>query len=121
MPTEQTALQLQHIPTAIDRLTIVANSPQCSPNALFDDWTKPDLICQWWPQQAEIEPREDGAYHLSWPRMGWNLRGHYVKFDRGRSLSFTWKWDHEAAPARHVEILFDALPNGGTQITLTHG
>ncbi len=121
MSSEQTALQPQHIPTATDRLIVVANFPQFAPDVLFDYWTKPDLICRWWPQQAEIEPGEGGAYHFSWPKMGWNLRGRYVKFDICRTLSFTWKWDHEAAPARHVEITFDALPNGGTQITLTHG
>jgi uncharacterized protein YndB with AHSA1/START domain len=121
MPSEQNALQPQQIPTATDRLTIAANFPQFPPDVLFDYWTKPDLICQWWPQQAEIEPGEGGAYHFSWPKMEWNLRGRYVKFDIGRTLSFTWKWDHEAAPPRHVEMAFDALPNGGTQITLTHG
>jgi uncharacterized protein YndB with AHSA1/START domain len=121
MSAGQTALQLQYIPTAIDRLTIAANFPQFTPDMLFEYWTKPDLICLWWPQQAEIEPGEGGAYHFSWPKMGWHLRGQYIKFDIGRILSFTWKWDHEAAPARHVEITFDALPNGGTQITLTHG
>ena len=121
MSSEQTALQLEQIPTAIDRLTIAANFPQFSPDVLFEYWTKPNLMCQWWPQQAEIDPREGGAYHFSWPQMGWSLRGRYVKFNIGRSLSFTWKWAHEASPPRQVEILFDALPDGGTQITLTHG
>ena len=121
MAKEQTSLHLQHIPTAIDRLTIAAHFPQRAPDVLFEYWTKPDLICQWWPPQAVIEPYEGGAYHFAWPRMGWDLRGQYVTFDIGRTLGFTWKWDHEAAPPRHVEITFDALPGGGTQITLTHG
>lgn len=121
MSTEQTAPPPQQLPTSTDRLMIAANFPQFAPDVLFEHWTKPDLMCQWWPQQAEIEPGEGGAYHFAWPKMGWHLRGRYVKFDRGRSLSFTWKWDHEAAPPRHVEIAFDALPDGGTKITLTHG
>ena len=121
MSAEQAALQLQQAPTSTDRLTITANFPQFTPDGLFDYWTKPDLICQWWPQQAEIEPREGGAYHFSWPRMGWSLRGHYVKFDIGKSLNFTWQWEHQATLLRHVEITFEALPDGGTQITLTHG
>ena len=121
MSSEQTALQPQQISTALDRLVMVTNFPQFAPDVLFDYWTKPDLICQWWPQQAEIEPNEGGAYHFSWPQMGWSLHGRYVNFDIGRSLSFTWQWDHQATPLRHVGMLFDALPNGGTQITLTHG
>lgn len=121
MSSEQAAVQPQQIPTANDRLVMSATFSQFTPDELFEHWTKPDLICRWWPQQAEIEPREGGAYHFSWPKMGWNLRGRYVTFDRGRTLSFTWKWDHEAAPPRQVEMLFDTLPDGGTQITLTHG
>ncbi|HEX6780019.1 MAG TPA: SRPBCC domain-containing protein [Ktedonobacterales bacterium] len=121
MSSEQTAPQPQQIPTGTDRLVMSANFPQFSPAVLFDYWTKPDLICQWWPQQAEIEPREGGAYHFSWPKMGWSLRGHYVKFDIGHSLNFTWRWDHQTTPLRHVEMLFDVLPNGSTQMTLTHG
>lgn len=121
MSSEQTAPQLEQISTALGCLVMSANFPQLAPDVLFDYWTKPDLICQWWPQQAEIEPREGGAYHFSWPKMGWSLRGQYVNFDIGRSLNFTWRWDHQTTPLRHVEITFDALPNGGTQITLTHG
>lgn len=121
MSSEQTAPQLEQISTALDCLVMSANFPQLAPDVLFDYWTKPDLICQWWPQQAEIEPREGGAYHFSWPKMGWSLRGQYVNFDIGRSLNFTWRWDHQTTPLRHVEITFDSLPNGGTQITLTHG
>ena len=63
-----------------------------------------------------------GTYRLSWPAMGWHLRGRYTKVDPGRALGFTWAWDHEPQrPERHVDVSFEPLPEGGTRITVTHG
>ncbi len=124
MSTEQVqnpAMALQQLPSEGDRLVMRATFPHFSPETLFDHWITPDLLCRWWPPVAEIEPREGGAYHLSWPKMGWHLRGHYTTFERGKALGFTWKWDHTSAPARQVALDFEALSNGGAQITLTHG
>jgi len=115
------ALTLQQLPSEHDRLVMQAAFPHFSPETLFDYWTTPDFLCQWWPQQAEIDPHEGGAYHLSWPKMEWNLRGQYTAFERGKALAFSWKWDHTSAPARQVEITIAPLPTGGPQLTLTHG
>jgi uncharacterized protein YndB with AHSA1/START domain len=124
MSTEQVqnaAVELQQLPSEYDRLMMLATFPHVIPETLFDYWITPELICRWWPPVAEIEPREGGEYHLSWPKMNWNLRGRYTTFERGKALAFSWKWDHISAPARQVTIDFEALPNGGTQIILTHG
>ena len=89
---------------------------------LFRYWTQPDLITQWWPQQAEIDGREGGEYHLSWPSMKWELRGTYTTLDVDRRLGFTWRWDHEPdMPTRNVEVRFEPVGDIGTQLTVTHG
>jgi hypothetical protein len=41
-------------------------------------------------------------------------------FDRGKTVGFTWKWDHEAIDVTRVTTLFHSMPNGGTQLTLHH-
>lgn len=104
-----------------DRLVLEAVFT-ASPSALFKGWTEPELLTRWWPQEATLEPRVGGAYHFAYPRMGWHLRGRFKAFEPGERLSFTWAWDHERdLPEREVEVLFEALSQRGTRMTLIHG
>ena len=114
---------VRQMPSSSDWLVVMAEFPTITPQALFEYWTTPSLLCRWWPQEAENEPRVDGIYHFLWPRLGWSLRGYYTAFEPGRGLSFTWKWDNEPelSPIRHVIITFETLAEGGTQITIIHG
>ena len=111
---------LKVVETAKDRITILADFPHLNPAQLFDYWTSPDLLKKWWPPSAESQPKAGGTYHSSWPKQDWHLRGKFTKFDRGKTLSFTWKWDHEAMDVTRVTLLFDSRPNGGTKLTLHH-
>ena len=106
-----------------NKLVITADINNLTPTEVFDYWTKPELLCKWWPQEAEIDARVGGAYHLSWPGMNWHLRGQYTGFESGKQLAFTWKWDHdeEGTAVREVTIMFEPLPEGGTKLMLTHG
>lgn len=103
-----------------DRVIIVAEYPKQDPEALFDFWIVPDLLKKWWPPSAEVEPRRGGTYHFSWPKQNWHLRGKFTRFDRGKSLGFTWKWDHEPSDVTTVEISFEPLSKSGTKLTLGH-
>jgi uncharacterized protein YndB with AHSA1/START domain len=114
---------LAQAPSRNDRLVVVARFPDFSPDLLFAYWTTPELLCRWWPQEAEIDPRVGGDYRLSWPQMNWHLRGRYTEFAPGQRLAFTWKWDHQPEyPSAHiVRVLLEPLAGAGTQVTLTHG
>ncbi len=110
------------VPSSLDTLIVVADFPGVSPDLLFAYWTQDELLCRWWPSQAELDPRVGGSYHLAWPAHGWHLRGEYTTVEPGRRLGFTWQWDHEpaVAPAR-VEITLERLADGDARLTLTHG
>lgn len=98
-----------------------AGYPAIEPAALFAYWVQPELLARWWPPQAAVDARLDGEYTLSWPQMGWYLRGRYTAFQPGVKLAFTWKWDHEPdLPERQVSALFSPL-DGATILTLEHG
>ncbi len=91
------------------------------PGELFRYWMQPDLLVQWWPPRAEIDPWEGGQYHLSWPAMKWDLRGTFTHYEQDSRLAFTWRWDHEPNTAmRHVDVRFEPIGDIGTQLTLTH-
>lgn len=111
------------LPSSSDKLVITADVSNLTPVEVFDYWTKPELLCAWWPQEAEIDARVSGAYHLSWPGMNWHLRGWYTRFEPGKQLAFTWKWDHdeEGTVVREVMLVFEPLPDRGTRLVLTHG
>ncbi len=112
--------ELELVKTTSDRITIVTDFPQFSPDLLFDYWTTPDLLGKWWAPLSELQPELGGTYHFSWPEQDWHLRGKFTKFDRGKALGFTWKWDHEPGDVTRVTLLFHSTPNGGTSLTLHH-
>ncbi|GAC1445639.1 MAG: hypothetical protein NVSMB52_07480 [Chloroflexota bacterium] len=49
---------ITHLPSPEDSIVIRAEFPALSPRVLFDYWTQQDLITQWWPQEAQIDPRK---------------------------------------------------------------
>ena len=116
-------MSVTQIPSNSDKLVIVAEFEKLAPREVFAYWTTSELLCTWWPQEAEIDARVGGTYHLSWPRMNWHLRGQYTHFEPGKQLAFTWKWDHdeEGTAVREVTIVLEPLPDRGTKLTLTHG
>lgn len=115
-------MSITQISSSSDKLVIVAEFNKFTPSEVFDYWTKPELLCAWWPQAADIDARVGGAYHLSWPSMNWHLRGQYTRFEPGKQLAFSWKWDHdeEGTAVREVMIDLESLHGGGTKLTLTH-
>lgn len=116
-------MRVDVLPSEPETLVIEAKYPSIAPDMLFEYWTRPSLLQQWWPQVADLEPRVGGSYHFSWPEMGWHLRGRYLTRDASRRLAFTWRWDHDEAsdPERIVTVDFVALPGAGARLRLTHG
>ena len=113
---------LTEVKATNDTLILTGDFSAFSSGAMFDYWTKPELLTQWWPEQAEVEPQQGGAYHMMWPKMNWLLRGQFTNYEPGRSLAFTWKWDHEPdTPTREVEVTLHERAEGGTRITIIHG
>ncbi|MGH2487656.1 MAG: SRPBCC family protein [Ktedonobacterales bacterium] len=94
--------------------------PGIAPERVFAYWTTSDLLCSWWPQEAELDMRVRGAYKLSWPTMNWGLRGRYTAVEPGARLAFTWVWEHQADDVRGVEVLFSCRGNA-TAVEVRHG
>lgn len=114
-------MRLQDTSANTSELVLVGDFPDFAPIPLFGSWTQPDRIKEWWAPEAEIEPRQGGAYHLWWPEQNHHLRGTYSDFRPGKALAFTWRWDHEPAdaPTRTVILAFDPMPaDAGVRLTL---
>lgn len=112
---------IEQLTSTEDRVLITADFPNRTPQALFDLFTKAELLVQWWPQQAEVDLRVGGGYHLAWPEMDWHLRGTYTVVEAPDLLGFSWHWDHTPElPVRDV-TLFITPEGSGSRLLVMHG
>lgn len=115
-------MTVHQAPSSEDKLIIQGDFAEFPPDLLFAFWTRPDLLRQWWPQEAQVEPRVGGTYSFTWPEQGRRLHGSYTVFDPGVALEFTWKWDSQppSQPSLSVHLEFSPLSDG-TRLTLVQG
>lgn len=102
-------------------MLVRADLPRTPPAVAFDRWTSPPLLARWWPESAELDLRVGGAYHFSWPRADWHLRGEFVSVERPRQLAFSWRWDHHPESTTVVKVTFAAGLAGGSTLLVRQG
>ncbi|WP_208996200.1 SRPBCC family protein [Pseudovibrio ascidiaceicola] len=102
---------------------------KASPEKVFDAWTNPEMLVQWWGPEGMSTPecemyvrtggkwkttmtssKEGGAYTVS---------GIYKVLDRPSRLCFTWGWTNDGVRGHEtdVEVTFEAIENG-TRMTM---
>lgn len=114
-------MTVQQIESDNTRVIMQIDIHEADPARVFDYWVQPDLLVKWWPQEAVTHPQVGGDFLLAWPGMNWRLRGVYRAFEPGKTLAFTWKWDHEPdLPERLVTVTFAPLDDV-TVINVEHG
>jgi len=74
-----------------------------TPERVFDAWTQPEALTEWWsagpshrPGLAEVDLRVGGRYRLSMidgDGVETIVGGEYVEVLRPARLAFTWSWD----------------------------
>ena len=108
---------------------------RASRQRVFDAWTRPENIRQWFgPNRTigdlEINPREDGAYRIELKGGPCDsthadvtsnvvISGRYIKVDPYDLLSFTWASNLDPTEETLVTVTFKDVTEG-TELTLTH-
>ncbi|HWD39270.1 MAG TPA: SRPBCC family protein [Fimbriimonas sp.] len=114
---------MHQVPSDPTQAVIVGDFDAFSPDQLFDYFTRPELLTQWWPKEATVDLRVGGSFAMSWPEQNWHLRGQYLAVEPGRRLSFTWNWDHE--PVNHglqtVDLWILRMHDTGSRLGIFHG
>jgi uncharacterized protein YndB with AHSA1/START domain len=99
------------------------------PDRLFDLWTDPELLVQWWGPDGHDIPahaldiRPGGSWRTTMRSPEGTLHtvsGVYKTIERPRRLVFTWGWDQDDGGRGHeteVTVIFEATP-GGTRLRL---
>lgn len=121
MTTQSPVAEVREVAGTPTSLRFVAVVPDRSPQEVFELWTVPEKLKLWWPPEATVDLRPGGTYQFSWPKQGWTLRGTYTSLDPGRSLAFSWTWDHEKADTKQVTVRLSEIQDGGTEVQLEHG
>lgn len=94
------------------------------PETVWQYWTDPERMCDWWGAAAELDPRPGGACRVE---MGGGpvMVGEYLELVPHERIVFTFGWEPaEGAPAvapgtTRVEVTL-AADDGDTVMTLRH-
>jgi uncharacterized protein YndB with AHSA1/START domain len=115
-------------PSGYAAALIVRRVIRASPERLFDAWTDPLRLVQWWgPEgvtctQAAVDARPGGAYRIA-NRLPdgailW-IGGQFEVVERPRVLVFSWQI--EGAPSALERVSVDFRPvEHGTEVVVTH-
>lgn len=101
-----------------------------SPEAVFDAWTRPELMARWsCPDPGaelaiDVDLRVGGAYRIAMRTAegSWTALGTYREIARPRRLVYTWDWEdegHRMGVDTLVTVEFEAVGDG-TRVTLRH-
>jgi uncharacterized protein YndB with AHSA1/START domain len=110
---------------------VVQRKMKASPERLFDAWTKPELMRQWFhsrekkttPVAAETDLKVGGPWRLVVRTpAGQEVpnNGKYLVIDRPNKLVFTWHPMGQADYETKVTLLFKKVSDEFTEMTLTH-
>jgi uncharacterized protein YndB with AHSA1/START domain len=111
-------------------ILVVTRVFKTDPGSLFDAWTKPELMKQWfhalegWTTPvAEADLRIGGAWRVNMQRQDGKLHphfGNYKVIEKPAKLAFTWYAYDDRSYETLVTLRFKGLSNGTTELTLTH-
>ena len=111
-------------------ILVVTRTFKTGPEKLFEAWTRPELMKQWfhglgdWTTPlAEADLKVGGAWRVDMKKPDGKVYSHFGEYkaiERPAKLVFTWHPYADKAYETLVTVRFKGLPNGTTELTLTH-
>jgi uncharacterized protein YndB with AHSA1/START domain len=105
--------------TIIEQTVRIAASPE----VVWEFWTDPARLAEWWGEAAQVEPEPGGVFRVAM-ESGPVMRGSFIELERPRRLSFTFGWEQNiggplAPGSTRVEVTL--TPDGDdTILVLRH-
>ena len=107
---------------------IVRRSIHATAEKLFDAWTQPEQLKQWWGPNAviciaaEVDLKVGGRYRIAnqFPdgKVLW-ISGEFEAIERPKRLIYSWRIGAESGPTERVIVRFE--PSGSsTEVIVTH-
>ncbi len=66
-----------------------------SPELVWEFWTDPARLVEWWGDAAEVEPEPGGLFRVAMEG-GPVMRGSFIELEPPRRLAFTFGWEQNA-------------------------
>ena len=110
-------------------ILVVTRIFKTDPDNLFDAWTKPELMKQWfhalgWSTSlAEADLKLGGGWKVDMLKPDGKVYPHFGKYkviEKPVKLAFTWHPYADESYETLVTLRLKGLPNGTTELTLTH-
>ena len=110
-----------------DLTLVVRRHVRASPQALFDAWTRPELLIRWWgPQgvtcpEAEVDLRPGGRYAIAneTPSGTLWIRGEFLVIEAPNRLVYTWRVGDDGPNDQRVTVRFEPREDG-TEVIVLH-
>jgi uncharacterized protein YndB with AHSA1/START domain len=107
---------------------IVRRSIRASPERIFDAWTQPEHLKQWWGPKsvecidAEVDLRVGGRYRIAnqFPdgKILW-ISGEFEVIERPHRLVYTWRVGADAVAAERVTVTLE-VHGEATEVIVAH-
>jgi uncharacterized protein YndB with AHSA1/START domain len=107
---------------------VVRRSIRATPERLFDAWTRPEQLTQWWGPSgvtcphAEVDLRTGGSYRITNVMPNGetvDIVGEFQLVDRPRKLIYTWQIGSSDNEPELVTVLFTAR-GAETEVCIVH-
>lgn len=87
--------------------------------AAWEALTEPERVAEWFTDATAVG-RAGDPYRLDFGDSA--VEGEILEVEPGRGFVHSWRWegDEDAGPATIVRWIIDAVPGGGSRITLRH-
>lgn len=106
----------------------VRRTIRASSERLFDAWTRPEQLKQWWGPasvecvDAEVDLRVGGRYRIAnqFPdgKVLW-IAGEFESIERPKRLVYTWRLESVEGPPERVTVTFEEH-GPETEVVVTH-
>ena len=91
-----------------------------TPERLWQLLTERDALVRWWPDVAELEPREGGRIRMVFAANSSVVNGRVTRFDPPTGLGFTWDREQSPGAVTQVEFTVTDLGDGRCRVEVVH-
>jgi uncharacterized protein YndB with AHSA1/START domain len=91
-----------------------------TPERLWKLLTEADALVLWWPDVAELEPREGGRVRMVFAPNSSVVNGRVTRFEPPTGLGFTWEREQSPDAVTQVEFTVTDLGDGHCRVEVAH-
>jgi len=111
-----------------ERRLVIKRVIFATPERIFDAWTQPQLLTQWWGPKnvtcpsTEIDLRVGGRYRIANQMPDGStvwITGVFEEIDRPIKLVYSWSTSSQKQPSERVSIFLQSQEDA-TQVTIVH-